>query len=108
MLQVKDLLDISKLGTKMLLVEKPQPYTKFEGGIDTGEIIGYKYNLVLSEYNWDKIFVKLEGATPAIKAEQLVKGQPLVVKVEDLQAHVYVQNNRAALSFKARSIQPFK
>jgi len=105
---IKNLLDLTKLGEKMLLVEKPEPYTKFEHSVDTGEVIGYKYSLVLTEYTWDKISVKIEGINPTIKPDQISEGQTLVVKLEDLQANTYVQNNRVALSFKAKAINVIK
>ncbi|MCK1998142.1 hypothetical protein MPH47_13135 [Psychrobacillus psychrodurans] len=107
-ISVRDLLNLSLFGEKMLLVEKPEAYTKFENGINTGEVVGYKYNLVLNEYNWDKISVKIEGTTPTIKPEQINEGETLVVKLEDLQANTYVQNNRVALSFKAKAINVVK
>lgn len=107
-INIKNLLDLSKLGEKMLLVENPEPYTKFENGADTGEVVGYKYNLVLNEYNWDKILVKIEGINPTVKPDQLNEGETLVVKLEDLQANPYVQNNRVAISFKSKAIHLVK
>ncbi|MFL0363304.1 hypothetical protein ACH0BF_09790 [Pseudobacillus sp. 179-B 2D1 NHS] len=105
MINIKDLLDITKLGNTMLLVSSAEAYTKFQDGVNTGEIAGYKYHLVLSEYNWDKISIKIESPQPLIDFEGENGGTPIKVKLEELQANAYVQNNRVALSFKAKSIK---
>lgn len=104
MINIKDLIDTKKLGQTMLLVARAEAYTKFLNGEYIGEIAGYKYDLVLCEYNWDKITVKIESNQPLINFDNQ-NGAPLKVKLEGLQANAYVQNNRVALSFKATSIK---
>jgi hypothetical protein len=107
-INIKDLVDVSKLGKEMLLVEAPSPYTRFIDGKNTGEIAGYRYPVVLTEYNWDKIQVKIEGQTPQIDSEQMKDGKPIKVTFENLEVMPYCQNGRVALSFKASSISIVK
>lgn len=107
-INVKELIDISKLGQEMLLVEPPSPYTRFIDGKNTGEIAGYRYPVVLTEYNWDKIQVKIEGQTPQIDSEQMKDGKPIKVTFENLEVMPYCQNGRVALSYKASSISIVK
>jgi len=42
-INVKDLIDLSRCGKTMLLVEPPEPYTKYVDGKPTDEIEGYRY-----------------------------------------------------------------
>lgn len=107
-INIKELIDISKLGQQMLLVEPPSPYTRFIDGKNTGKIEGYRYPVVLTEYNWDKIQVKIEGQTPQIDPEQMKGGKPIKVTFENLEAMPYCQYGRVALSFKASSISIVK
>ena len=103
-IRVNDLLDLSKLGKKFMLVEPPEPYTKFVDGKNTGEIEGYKYSIVLPEFLFEKIEVKIEQDEPSISKDVIEKEKSLEVKLEGLQAFVYSFNNRVGISFRAKSI----
>lgn len=107
-INIKELIDLSKLGENMLLVEKPEPFTKFVDGEDSGEIIGYKYSVVLTEHNFDKIIVKVEQSEPLVTNEQIKKNKTIPVQFEGLEVFPYSFNNRIALSFKAKSISLVK
>lgn len=105
MINIKDLIEVKKLGQTMLLVSEAEAYTKFVEGNVTDEIIGYKYDLVLCDYNWDKITVKIESTQPIINFDSQNGSAPIKVQLTGLQANPYIQNNRVALSFKATSIK---
>ncbi|TGA95900.1 hypothetical protein E4665_17235 [Sporolactobacillus shoreae] len=108
-INVRDLLDASKLGKKGLVVEAPEPYTKYENGEKTDEIAGYRYQVILSASTWDKISIKVEESSPSIKKEQFQNDNPIPVIMEDLSANAYVtRDRRVGLSFKANSIHPEK
>ncbi|MBA4537053.1 hypothetical protein H1Z61_07815 [Bacillus aquiflavi] len=100
-INVKDLIDLSKLGNTMLLVEPPEAYTKFVDGERTDEIEGYKYSVVLVDHNYDKIQVKVEEQTASISLE---KGETVKVQFENLEVFPFSFNNRIGLSFKAKSV----
>lgn len=100
-INIRDLLDLTKLGKTMLLVEPPEAYTRFVNGENTGEIQGYKYSIVLVDHNYDKIQVKIEETEPSISIE---KGKTTPVTLENLDVFPFSFNNRVSLSFKASSI----
>lgn len=102
---VKDLIDLSRLGKTMLLVEPPEPYTKYVDGQRTDEIEGYRYSIVLVDHNYDKIQVKIEEQNPSITVSE---GKPVKVKLENLDVFPFAFNNRVNLSFKASSISEVK
>ncbi len=80
-INVKELIDLSKLGKTMLLVEPPEPYTKYVDGEPTDEIEGYKYSIVLVDHNYDKIQVKIEEQNPSITLDD---GKPVKVQLKIL------------------------
>lgn len=104
-IRVNDLLDLNKLGKQFMLVEPPQAYTKFVDGKNTGEIEGYKYSIVLPDFLFEKIEVKVEQDKPSISQEVVAKEKSIAVKLDDLQAFVYSFNNRVGISFRAKSIK---
>lgn len=104
-INVKELIDLSKLGKTMLLVEPPEPYTKYVDGEPTDEIEGYKYSIVLVDHNYDKIQVKIEEQNPSITLDN---GKPVKVQLENLDVFPFAFNNRVNLSFKASAISIVK
>jgi len=104
-INVKDLIDLSRLGDTLLLVEPPTAYTKYVDGQRTDEIEGYRYSVVLVDHNYDKIQVKIEEQHPSISLED---GKTIKVKLENLDVFPFSFNNRVNLSFKASSISPVK
>lgn len=104
-IRVNDLIDLNKLGKQFMLVEAPQPYTKFVDGKNTGEIEGYKYSIVLPEFLFEKIEVKIEQDEPSISQDVIEKKKSVAVELEGLQAFVYSFNNRVGISFRAQSIE---
>lgn len=104
-IRVNDLLDLNRIGKQFMLVEAPQAYTKFVDGKNTGEIQGYKYNIVLPDFLFEKIEVKVEQDEPSISQEVVEKEKSIAVRLEDLEAFVYSFNNRVGVSFRAKSIK---
>jgi|SRR5699024_7780569 len=104
-IRVNDLSDLNKFGKQFMLVEAPRAYTKFVDGKNTGEIEGYKYSIVLPDFFFEKIEVKIEQDEPSISQDVVEKEKSIAVKLEDLEAFVYSFNNRIGISFKAKSIK---
>lgn len=104
-IKVKDLIDLSRLGHTLLLVEPPEAYYKYVDGTITDVIEGYKYSIVLVEHNYDKIQVKIEEKHPSITVE---KGKYIQVKFEKLEAFPFAINNKVSISFKAATISQVK
>lgn len=107
-IKLKDLINLNKLGSNVMLVQPPEAYTKYSNEGPTDEIIGYKYEVVLKEYNWDKVTIKYENAVPLFTEENFKEGQTYNLKVEGLEATPYVNKGQVALSFKCKNLTPIK
>ncbi|MEK3728554.1 MULTISPECIES: hypothetical protein [unclassified Lysinibacillus] len=104
--ELSNLIDYKKLGEKMLLVDAPKPNFKYVNGKKTEEIGAYTYVLVLEEFGYEKIEVKIEGNIPLIKPEVFLPKQSIPIKVKDLQSNPYIGKNDGKFyyNFKASSI----
>lgn len=94
MIKVSDLLDLNKLG-KMELVEVRPTYAYVDEK-RTDTISGYSYCVVLTDHNYEKIYVRIPGAQQVENPSKAVR-----VHFEGLQASVYVHGNWPRLAFKA-------
>ena len=94
MIKVSDLLDLNKLG-KMELVEVRPTYAYVDEK-RTDTISGYSYCVVLTDHNYEKIYVRILGAQQVENPSKAVR-----VHFEGLQARVYVHGNWPRLAFKA-------
>ena len=65
-IRINDLLNLNKLYKQFMLVEAPQAYTKFANDENTGGIEDYKYSIVLPDFLFEKIEVKVEQDKPSI------------------------------------------
>lgn len=102
------LFDYKKLGDKMLLVNIPKPNYKYVNGIKSEEISGYTYTIVLEDYGYEKILVKVEGNTPLFREEDLQGKKAIPVIVKDLLFTPYIKENVFNFNFKASSISATK
>lgn len=106
--ELTNLLDYQKLGQRMLLVDVPKPNYKYINGVKSEEISAFTYTIVLEDYGYEKILVKVEGNTPLFKEEDLQGKKAIPVTIKDLQLTPYVRDNQFNFNFKASSISVTK
>lgn len=92
--------DNSCLGKDMLLVETA-PYYEYVNKVRTGNILGYKYTVVLPQKGFEKLDVKIPGK----RLLEVQAGQNIPVSFNKLQVRSYVayRNDRASLQFTAEA-----
>ena len=97
MIKITELkLDVGQFGKKMNLVEV-EPYYNYEKGEKTDIIGGYKYTVVLLDYNYEKLAVKIEGDR---KIEELEK-YDIPIKFKNLEVGLYQDFKTKVVNLKA-------
>lgn len=89
-------------GERITVVDARPVYNYDSAGKMTNEVIGCKYAVVLPQYGYERIWVKVLGDSQ-IGVEQ---GHPVVVDFDDFTATAYVNRyNRGDLAFRASAIR---
>ncbi len=102
MLNIRDLkIDISSLGSKMLLTDV-QPAYEYKDGKRTDNIAGYRYEVALASHNLDKLNVRIDGKQ-LMDAPQ--DGFAMVV-FDGLEVRAYQRDDQICFAAKATGIAP--
>ena len=93
-------IDVNRtLGTRFWLVEVSPAY-EYKDGVKTDNLVGYRYTVTLPEKNFEKIGVKVPGASVVTEIKGYVE-----VKFRGLEVTPYQSGRDIALSAKAESIE---
>lgn len=97
MIKVSDLkLDVSQFGKKMNLVGV-EPFFTYENGEKTDKIGGYKYTVVLLDYDYEKLSIKIEGDRKVEESEKY----DIPVKFKNLEIGLYQDFKTKVVNLKA-------
>ena len=102
MLNIRDLkIDVSSLGSKMLLTDV-QPAYEYKEGKRTDTITGYRYEVALASHNLDKMNVRIDG-------KQLMEAPQdgfAMVEFAGLEVGAYEKDGHVLFTAKATGIAP--
>ena len=95
---------VKTVGTELILIGI-RPYYKYEDGKKVDKIEGYRYEIVLCQRKYERLFVKIAGDQRIPFNED---GLP--VQFENLELHVYYQwkTGTYEISATATNIQTYK
>lgn len=95
-------IDVRKLLHNALLVDVAS-VNEYKNGEKTGNIAGYKYTVILPDFAYEKINVKILG-----KQQMEVFDEAIPVKFEAVEAKFYCIDGRYDISVSAEAIMPAK
>lgn len=97
---------VKTVGTELILIGI-RPYYKYEDGKKVDKIEGYRYEIVLCQRKYERLFVKIAG-DQRIPFNEDEGGLP--VQFENLELHVYYQwkTGTYEISATATNIQTCK
>ncbi len=95
-------IDVRKLLHSTLLISVSPSY-EYLNGSRTNTIVGYKYGVILPEFAYERIYVKIPG-----EKQMEVSEDAIPVRFEEVEARLYCIDGRCDISVSASSITPAK
>ena len=98
------IIDPASIGKKLLLLDV-KPIYEYQNGTKREDVItGYRYNVVCVDRNYDKVSVRIDGATPHLNAPDT----PTEVVFDGLTIRAFFINGAVQIVMRATGVQYVK